>query len=59
MKDTIAFGDSMNDVEMIRTAGLGICMENGNGVLKELADEICPAVTEDGLSKAFEKHGLI
>ena len=59
VKDTIAFGDSMNDVEMIRTAGLGICMENGNGVLKELADEICPAVTEDGLSKAFEKHGLI
>lgn len=59
VKDTIAFGDSMNDLEMIETAGLGICMENGSGKLKELADEICPAVTEDGLSKAFKKHGLI
>lgn len=59
VKDTIAFGDSMNDVEMIETAGLGICMENGSAALKKLADEICPAVTEDGLMKAFEKHGLI
>ncbi len=59
VKDTIAFGDSMNDVEMIKTAGLGICMENGSETLKKLADEICPAVAEDGLRKAFEKHGLI
>lgn len=59
VKDTIAFGDSMNDVEMIETAGFGICMENGSRQLKELADEICPAVTADGLLKAFEKHDLI
>lgn len=59
IEDTIAFGDSMNDVEMIETAGLSICMENGNSKLKSLADEICPAVTEDGLYRAFEKHGLI
>lgn len=59
VKDTIAFGDSMNDVEMIETAGLGICMENGSETLKKLADEVCPAVTEDGLAKAFGRHGLI
>lgn len=59
LKDTIAFGDSMNDLEMIKTAGVGICMENGSEKLKKLADEICPAVTADGLWKAFEKHGLI
>lgn len=59
VRDTIAFGDSMNDVEMMKTAGLSICMENGSGKLKELADEICPAVTEDGLYRAFKKQGLI
>lgn len=59
VKDTIAFGDSMNDVEMIETAGLGICMENGSETLKKLADAICPAVREDGLQKAFVKYGLI
>lgn len=59
IRDTIAFGDSMNDVEMMKTAGLSICMENGSGKLKQLADEICPAVTEDGLYRAFKKQGLI
>lgn len=58
-ENTIAFGDSMNDYEMIQTAALGICMENGTEELKAVADEICPAVNEDGLYKAFEKHGLI
>lgn len=59
IKDTIAFGDSMNDVEMLKTAGLGICMENGSAVLKKLADRICPPVMEDGLLRAFEEYGLI
>lgn len=56
---TIAFGDSMNDYEMIQTAALGICMDNGSDALKAAADEICPALEEDGLYKVFEKHGLI
>lgn len=59
VEDTIAFGDSMNDVEMIETAGVGVCMENGSATLKKLADEICPAVTADGLQKTFDKYGLI
>lgn len=58
-EDTIAFGDSMNDLEMLQAARLGICMDNGSPVLKEAADMICPAVLEDGLYKAFEKLGLI
>lgn len=58
-KDTIAFGDSMNDLEMLQTAALGICMENGSMELKRLADEICSPFNEDGLYKAFEKLKLI
>ncbi len=58
-KDTIAFGDSMNDLEMLQTAALGICMENGSTELKRLADEICSPFNEDGLYKAFEKLKLI
>lgn len=57
--DTIAFGDSMNDLEMIQTAGLGVCMGNGSPALKKIADEVCPPVQEDGLLRAFEQHGLI
>lgn len=58
-KDTIAFGDSMNDLEMLQTAALGICMENGSTELKRLADEICSPFNEDGLYKSFEKLNLI
>lgn len=57
--DTIAFGDSMNDLEMIQTAGLGICMGNGSEALKKIAHEVCPPVGEDGLYRTFERHGLI
>lgn len=59
LEDTIAFGDSMNDWEMLQTAALSICMANGSEKLKRIADEVCPAVEEDGLYKAFEQHGLL
>ena len=49
----------MNDWEMLETAGLGICMENGNEELKKLADDVCPAVTDDGIQKAFLKYHLV
>lgn len=59
IEDTISFGDSMNDKEMLETTGLGICMENGSAGLKAVADEICPPVGQDGLWKAFQKLGLM
>lgn len=59
LADTIAFGDSMNDLEMLQTAGLSICMGNGSEALKKAADEVCPPVGEDGLFQAFKAHGLI
>lgn len=59
LADTVAFGDSMNDLEMMQTAALAICMGNGSEALKAVADEICPPVGEDGLYKAFAAHGLI
>lgn len=59
VEDTIAFGDSMNDVEMLETAGYSVCMENGSGLLKKLADEVCPCVEQDGLQHAFLKLGLV
>ena len=57
--DTIGFGDSMNDLEMIETVGYSVCMDNGSPALKEKSDLVCPAVEEDGLYWAFEKLGLI
>ena len=56
--DTVGFGDSMNDLEMIETVGTSVCMANGSAALKERSRLVCPAVTEDGLAKAFAQLGL-
>lgn len=59
ISDTVGFGDSMNDLEMIEVVGTSLCMDNGSPKLKEFSDIICPAVTEDGLAWGFDKIGLI
>ncbi len=58
-EDTIAFGDSMNDLEMLQAAGIGVCMANGSPSLLKIADIVCPPVDEDGLYSAFEKLELL
>ena len=59
IKDTIAYGDSMNDLEMLETAGISICMENGNEQLKQIVDEVCGSVEQNGIYESFQRHGLI
>ena len=58
-EDTIAVGDSMNDLEMLQSAGTGVCMADGSPALLQIADMVCPSVTEDGLYNAFEKLNLL
>lgn len=57
--DTIAFGDSMNDYEMILQAGCGVVMANGDAYLKTKADRICESVQEDGVIRELERMHLI
>ncbi len=59
LADAVAFGDSMNDLAMLKAAGVSVCMENGDAELKEISDLVCPTVEADGLYKGFEKLGLI
>ncbi|MBR0203954.1 MAG: HAD family phosphatase [Synergistaceae bacterium] len=59
VSESIGFGDSMNDLEMIQTVGTSVCMANGAEALKKLADIVCPSVSEDGLAKAFADLKLI
>lgn len=57
--DTIGFGDSMIDLEMIEAVGTSVCMEDGSDLLKERSDLICPSTDDDGIEWAFRKLGLI
>ena len=59
LEDTIGFGDSMNDLEMIETVGYSVCMDNGSPALKAKSDMVCPAVEEDGLYQAFAQLDLL
>ncbi len=54
LTDTVAIGDSMNDLEMVRTAHLGIAIGNAMPELKKAADYIAPDIDEDGLSTAIQ-----
>ncbi len=59
LKDTVGFGDSMNDLEMMKTVGYAVCMANGSEKLKKLADWVCPPVSDHGIYQAFARLGLL
>ncbi len=59
IEDSVAYGDSMNDLEMMEAAGYSVCMSNGSEALKNKADEICESVTDNGIYKSFYRNGLI
>lgn len=59
MEDTVAFGDSMNDFQMIQAAHTGVAMGNACAELKEIADVVCESVQEDGIYHQFSRMGLI
>ena len=55
---SIAFGDSMNDAEMLLAAGIGVAMGNAEPEVKELADRVCESVDDDGVARELERMGL-
>lgn len=59
MADTVAFGDSMNDWQMLECAGTSVAMENSCRELKESADVVCESVENDGVYFEFKRMNLI
>ncbi|MFR2715177.1 HAD family hydrolase [Pilosibacter fragilis] len=58
-EDSYAFGDSMNDLAMIRYAGNSIIMENHAKGLEPYATFITKDVEDDGIAWAFEQLHII
>ena len=57
--EAVAFGDGNNDLEMLKAVGHGIAMGNAPDELKEIAEEVCGHVADDGIYHYCKKHGLI
>ena len=55
----MAFGDGLNDLSMLKEAGIGVAMANACQEAKELADWIAPSCDEDGVACGIEAYCVI
>lgn len=58
-KDTMAFGDGENDVDMFSAVGIPIAMGNACDAAKAAADYITDQVDEDGIFNALKHFGIL
>lgn len=56
MSEVLVFGDNSNDMEMIRDAGVGVCMANGSADAMEVADYITLSNDEDGIAQFIDDY---
>jgi len=54
LADCAAFGDGMNDLTMVKAAGLGVAMGNAVDQVKAAAKVIAPTNDEDGVAAVLE-----
>ena len=53
---TLAFGDGLNDLSMLKAAGIGVAMANAEPEAKEAADWITLSCDEDGVAHGINKY---
>ncbi len=53
---TLAFGDGLNDLSMLKAAGVGVAMANAESEAKEIADWITLSCDEDGVAYGIHKY---
>ncbi|WP_342463140.1 Cof-type HAD-IIB family hydrolase [Ureibacillus sp. FSL K6-8385] len=59
IENAIAFGDGLNDIEMLQAAGIGVAMGNAKEQVKEVADVVGGHVDDDGLAKVMKQLDII
>ena len=58
LKNSAAFGDSLNDLSMLETAGLGVCVANAQPGVRSRISTVCGANAEDGVAHYIHQHFL-
>ena len=54
MSQTMAFGDGLNDISMIKSAGIGVAMGNAVHELKDIADHVTDSCDNDGVAQGIK-----
>ena len=55
---TIAFGDSLNDLTMLKWVKYGVAMENARPEIKSIVSLVCPPNNQDGVARYIARHVL-
>lgn len=58
-EDVYAFGDGLNDVEMLSYVGYGIAMGNAEDEVKAAASYVTKHVSEGGIYEGLKMVGLL
>ena len=59
MKDTIAFGDSMNDYQMLEAVNYGVVYEGASDKVKAVANDTFIDPDQDGIALSLKKLNII
>ena len=54
-REAVAFGDSSNDISMLRAAGRGVAMANASDAVKAAADAVCESNLDCGVGKELTR----
>ncbi len=58
LRESLAIGDGLNDISMLRAAGLGVAMGHAPRRVRAVADAITASNEEDGFALALERYVL-
>lgn len=58
-ENTYAFGDSLNDIEMLKAVKYGFAMGNANDTVKKAAFDVTDDVLNHGIYNALKKYNVI
>lgn len=58
IEKTVAVGDNLNDLSMIKAAGMGVAVGNAVDALKEAADFVSETNNEGAIAQIIEKFGF-
>ena len=53
--EVMACGDGLNDLGMIRLAGLGVVVANARQDVRDQADIVCPSNQDEGIAQLIER----